>query len=294
MLPVPSAVLAATNNLRTRQSMLLGSALEGGWGPTFNVGDQGTSFGPYQMHQGGLLTSLGLTPQQAENPSMATRAMLPVYEHAVNQISDQLWQTNPQQAAEQAARIAENPAQDYYSQGAPVTQDWANVTAVLQNQKSSGGMPVNATTTAAGGAGGNPLISGIFSQLMQLIGLGPVFGLLPASSGVTQGGILGALFGITDVKKSIERIGLVIFGAALVIVGIVILVMPAAKKGVQEAAAIRRGGTALTGGGGRPGVSPEETARKQAIANRSLDIGQQKVNLQRQREMRLTRGSSTA
>jgi len=37
-------------------------------------GDGGTSFGPYQMHRGGRLTTAGYTPAQAEDPILATRA----------------------------------------------------------------------------------------------------------------------------------------------------------------------------------------------------------------------------
>jgi hypothetical protein len=281
--PVPSAVLSATQNLRTRQAMLLGSDLEGGWGPDFAVGDNGTSFGPYQMHEGGLLTSLGLSPAQAENANTATQAMLPYYENAVNQISDQQWQNDPQHAAEQSAFIAESPAEDYYASGRPVSQDWSQVTAVLQNQKSTGGMPTDATLTAAGNAGGIPSVSNLWSLFQDLLGLA-----LPGSGLGSGAGSIG-----TSIKSDLERVGLVIFGGILIIVGIVVLVMPAERKVASAALQTSRAGKA-TGliTSGHSGPSPAEVQRKNAIAQRSLDIGQQKVDLQRQRENRLAARSS--
>jgi cell wall-associated NlpC family hydrolase len=38
------------------------------------TGDNGSSFGPYQMHRGGRLDAAGYTPQQAMDPVLATRA----------------------------------------------------------------------------------------------------------------------------------------------------------------------------------------------------------------------------
>ncbi len=87
----PRAIFSETKNLRTREAMLLGSGLEGGWASPYPVGDQGTSFGPYQMHDG----RGGLSQKQAENARTATKSMMPSYESAVNQISDQLWNTDP-------------------------------------------------------------------------------------------------------------------------------------------------------------------------------------------------------
>jgi hypothetical protein len=263
---VPTAVLGQTKNLRTRQSMLLGSDLEGGWESPFPVGDNGTSFGPYQMHEGGALTALGLTSTQAENARTATKAMMPTYENAVNQISDHLWQTNPESAAEQAAVIAERPAQTYYaSRGSGVVNAaWQNTSAVLAGKKSTGGMPTNAVLTSAGE---NPLT--IAGDLLT--------------------GNVSGLLGATGFKSVLERIGLVIFGAVLVIIGIVILALPAAKQAATTAASIRRGGNAL---GMASGAAAEDSARRQAIATQANEIGVRKVALQEQREARLARSSA--
>ena len=272
---VPSAVLAQTQNLRARQSMLLGSALEGGWNSPFPVGDQGTSFGPFQMHQGGLLDSSGLTPQQAENPSQAVAAMLPYYDNAINQISDKEWNTNPQHAAEQAARIAESPAQDYYAAGRPVAQDWQSVVKVLSGQKSQSGMPPQeANLTSA--TSGNTSLPGIGSFLS---------GILNALTGgsLGTGFYSGGLGGSLNFKSDLERIGLVIFGSLLVLVGILVLVAPAASKAAGETRGIQR-----TVGGFRPSrQDPQDVERRQAIANRSLSLGEQKIALMQQREARL-------
>lgn len=40
------------------------------------VGDNGTSFGLFQLHKGGMLTSAGLTPEQAYNPETNARVSL--------------------------------------------------------------------------------------------------------------------------------------------------------------------------------------------------------------------------
>ncbi len=110
-----SAIDSIVTDDRVRLAMLMGSYMEGGWGPTYNVGDRGTSFGPYQMHIGGALTSSGLTPKQAEDPVLATRAMLGSYQGAVAKVSDAQWKSNPKQAAALAAYYAEHPAHMYPS-----------------------------------------------------------------------------------------------------------------------------------------------------------------------------------
>src|SRR5215472_11459925 len=265
---VPHAVLSQTKNQRLRESMLLGSSLEGGWQAPYPVGDQGTSFGPYQMHEGGALSQFGLTPRQAENANTATKYMLPSYSNAVNQISDQEWQNNPEQAAEQAAVIAESPAQDYYATygNQAVNQRWSATQAVLKGKKSTGGMPAqNAQLTSFGDW--VPIFGGI---------LGNLFGL--SQAGVGGGGL----------KDFMERTGLVILGGLLIIIGFVILAIPAARAGISVAS-----GTAVSANRGLRaaanigGAQAADQQRRQDIANRSIAIGEQKVALQRQREQRL-------
>lgn len=111
--PVIEAINQTVDNGRVRLAMMMGSYMEGGWGPNYDVGDGGTSFGPYQMHRGGALTSSGLTPAQAEDPVTATRAMLGAYEAAVAAVPDSLWTSDPKHAAALAAFKAERPTQMY-------------------------------------------------------------------------------------------------------------------------------------------------------------------------------------
>lgn len=273
---VPTAIMAQTKNLRLRESMMLGSSLEGGWNPPFGVGDNGTSFGPYQMHEGGALTSSGLTPQQAEDPSLSTKAMMPAYASAVNQISDQEWKNNPEQAAEQAAVIAEAPAQDYYTTDGVQTVNlhWTNTQRALKGKKSIGGMPTQtATTTSAPGdvftAGLNGIIPGL-GNFLSLFGVGT------ANS---------------KIKDWMERGGLIIFGGLLVLVGIVIFAIPAAQKAGQLAVSSNRQLSAARNLGG---AGAADAQRRQAIADRSLAIGEKNAETKRLRENRLDRAKAAS
>jgi cell wall-associated NlpC family hydrolase len=110
--PVVAAIDRLVSNGRVRLAMLVGSGLESGWDP-HQVGDNGTSFGPYQMHIGGALTAAGGTPQQAQDPAWATRAMLGAYTAAVARVPDRLWNSDPKNAAALAAYYAERPARMY-------------------------------------------------------------------------------------------------------------------------------------------------------------------------------------
>lgn len=271
---VPKAVLGQTTNLRLRESMLLGSSLEGGWNPPYPAGDGGTSFGPYQMHEGGALTQFGLTQQQAENANTATKYMLPSYANAVNQISDQEWNNNPEQAAEQAAVIAESPAQDYYSsQGVQaVNQNWQTTQATLKGKHSTGGMPPQEANLTSAGEHGSGLPN-LGSWLPSLLG-----GLF------SQFAFGGVLPNPGSFKSDLERIGLVIFGGLLIIVGLVIFAIPAAKAAGGMAISANRELGAVRNLGG---AGAKDVARRQAIADRSLALGEQKIALQRQRENRL-------
>jgi len=129
---VVDAILNVTSNTEVREAMLLGSGLESGWRSNA-VGDNNTSFGPFQMHIGGALTAAGGTPAEAENPTWAAQHMLGAYESAVQSIPQSLWQSDPEQAAEQAAVRAERPQVSYYqSQGtARVNQWWASTKQAL-------------------------------------------------------------------------------------------------------------------------------------------------------------------
>lgn len=284
MADTPPVILADTKNYRLRSAMLLGSALEGGWTSPYPVGDHGTSFGPFQLHQGGKLDSLGGTPQQAEDPRWAVKAMMPDYSHAVNQISDQLWTNNPEAAAEQAARIAEQPAQSYFaSQGRQtVNAKWHASQQILAGKHSTGGMPVDVGLTSAGDLPipvGGPIVGSIFSWLFG--GGGPL--------GSIAGGFKG------NVVDWLERGGLILFGALLVIVGILVLAAPGAARVAETAAETRslgrRTGVMSTDAAknfeARSAEREADRERRTAIADRSLAIGERKVSVMEQREQRL-------
>lgn len=146
MTTVLQAILAATKDVRVRAGMALGALLEGGSlgaGP-FPTGDQGTSPGPFQIH---LPAHPGVSVAQAQNPLSAVAFMLPEYVGAVARVPASLWTSNPQQAAEQTAMLAERPAQDYYtSRPGAVQSAWKTVTSSL------------ATGNLSAGAGGSTTI----------------------------------------------------------------------------------------------------------------------------------------
>lgn len=70
-------LVAAIRNSRLDpdfQATLLATSLAESGGRLDAVGDQGSSFGPYQMNRRGRLASTGFTPQQAMDPVLSTRA----------------------------------------------------------------------------------------------------------------------------------------------------------------------------------------------------------------------------
>lgn len=155
MTTVLAAVTQVTDDARERLSLLMGALLEGGdlgAGP-FPTGDSGTSFGPWQFHftdLGG--THFGLTPQQAQDPAQAARAILPNYRAGVQRVTresgDSIWQTSPGLAAARAAYYAESPA--YMYPIARVQQAW---TALTGTDLSGNAVQL---VSAPGGPGANP------------------------------------------------------------------------------------------------------------------------------------------
>lgn len=221
--PVPAAILAATTDARTQLAMLMGSYLEGGWGPTYSVGDAGTSFGPYQMHEGGALDSLaGPTladrVTQAQDAGQATAAMLGRYQAAVQAVPADLWNSNPEQAGEEAAYRAESPALTYYaSQGSSrVTQAYQAATAV------QGGTPVQVDPNATS-----------VSSTPVTVTQGPRLHLLPEGFPLRIGPSI-----LTDSGQSAEfgvRLAEVIGGGILIATGLVLLAYAVVGKDAGQA-----------------------------------------------------------
>jgi hypothetical protein len=113
--------------------------------------------------------------------------MLSAYEAAVKSIPQSLWTSNPEMAAEEAAVAAEKPQQSYlssYGQNA-VNTAWSNTESAL------GG---NSTFTSSG----------------------------DSSTQTSPGGIAGDLesLGVTSLSGTVERLGLIVLGAILILVGV--------------------------------------------------------------------------
>lgn len=131
--------------------------------------------------------------------------------------------------------------------------------------------------------------------------------LSPAGGNVTNAqttSFLSSLGGIGAVASDFgsadfwERAALIIFGGLLILVGIIILALPAGTKAVEMGAGVSRDVRAiqrLTGGGGDSsgnsgGPTPEEREDRQrrlALAEENTRIGAEKVRIQGLREERL-------
>jgi hypothetical protein len=136
--------------------MLMGSSLESNWN-TNAVGDNGESFGPFQIH---ITVHPGVSSSQAQDPVFAAKYMLPAYQAGVSKVSPSLWQSNPAQAAATAAYYAERPAKMYSGYEAK----WSQVQAALNGADISG--PV---TGASGGVGGGADSGGVLSPVEDAV-----------------------------------------------------------------------------------------------------------------------------
>ena len=237
---VVDQILAQAPDPYTAEAMLLGSSLEGGWGPTFQVGDHGTSFGPFQMHEGGALTATGLTPGQASDPAQAVAAMLPYYESATQAQGTGLWNTNPETAAEQAAVMAEKPGNAsgivpyFVSPGvATVNAKWNNVLAAIGGGQYA--KPGSAAYNAAVATGANavgqstatytPASSSIGKVLQQIDGFlnpSPQVTVVPGWIDFFTGANKGASETAAVVATVVDRglgvlVGLVVMGIGVVL-----------------------------------------------------------------------------
>lgn len=119
--PVVDAILAKTSDQKMRWALLMGSKLESGWNQSA-VGDNNTSFGPFQIH---LPAHPGVTKAQAEDPTWAVNYMFGSYQSGVNQVPAAQWALNPATAAATAAYYAERPAVMYPSDR--VSSAWSAV-----------------------------------------------------------------------------------------------------------------------------------------------------------------------
>lgn len=175
------AILSVTNDTRTRLAMLVGSYMESGWNPG-SVGDQGTSFGGFQIH---LPAHPGVTAQEAEDPTFAAKYMLGAYQNGVSQVSPSLWSSNPAQAAATAAYYAERPLNMYPASS--YTAGYSAATKVL------GGANLGPSGTDGGtglGGSGNGT-----AQNASFLGLDPNSLLKPVQQILNQGYVFGLIAG---------------------------------------------------------------------------------------------------
>jgi len=122
---------------------------------------------------------------------------------------------------------------------------------------------------------------------------------LKGGAGITDATTTSFLSGATGFLSDIgsadfwERAGLIFFGAILIIVGIIILAMPAVKEAAGISRSVRSIGAAIPGGGGSGGPTEEEKAdrtRRLSLAEENTRIGAEKVRIQGMREARLSGG----
>lgn len=144
---VTDAIVQRVSDPNVRAAMLMGSYLESGWNP-LSVGDQNSSFGPFQIH---LPAHPGVTIQQAEDPQFAVAFMEPSYEAGVSSVAPSLWQTNPALAAATAAYKAERPSVMYPA--ARYAAAWPKVQAVLGGNTTLGSTGTAPGSTSSPGTG---------------------------------------------------------------------------------------------------------------------------------------------
>jgi len=126
--PVADAILGATNDAHVRAAMLMGAMLESGM-TTTAVGDNGKSFGPFQIY---LVAHPNVSASQAKDPGWATAFMLPSYQSGVNKVAPSLWTADPAKAAATAAYYAERPKVMYPD--SRIRSAWPTVQSALNGQ----------------------------------------------------------------------------------------------------------------------------------------------------------------
>lgn len=192
------AIQASTDD-KELQAVLLATALVESGGRLDATGDGGTSFGPYQMHVGGRLTSAGFTPEQAKDPLLSTQAA--IKEFLRFRVSDPgLWAANAQRPANASAYAAR------------VRGAVPEAAAILAKQDTGGG-------GILGGIGG--VLGGIGGALDDLPIVGDVIGAGGAvvDTGQAIAGFLGTLVN----PDSWKRAGMGIGGAILILVSGVLI-----------------------------------------------------------------------
>lgn len=275
------AIFNQTSNPNIRTAMTFGSGLESGWSDTATNPSGAT--GPFQIL---LSAHPDISFTAAEDPVQATAFMLPAYKAGVAQVPDSLWASNPEVAAEQAAILAEQPGGAFPDQGVPtsygsegvdvVNQRWTQTENYLQGPFSVG---IPTTTTSA--------ISNLPQWLQQLLlgPLAPIFGSNPGNLLSGAGKIISFLENPVD---AMERVGLVIFGAIIILVGLYVMSgSHAARSAGTQLATAPVGGAATRL---RSRASGQAAARRENIGlqKQAMSIGERRVAVAEKRQARLS------
>lgn len=146
----------------------------------------------------------------------------------------------------------------------------------------------------SGSAGGSSNASGGCPSFLS-----DPWGWFSCNSVKNAAGGLGKYF--LDPIDALERVGLVIFGAILIIIGIAILGFGPAKSALQIAAGVSREGRSvarIASAGGSSSAGPpsedqsEERSKRLELAERNLVLGERKQDFRESRELRLSRRQS--
>jgi len=263
--------------------MTFGTGLESGWSDTATNPSGAT--GPYQIL---LPVHPDITFSQAEDPNASTQFMLPAYKAAVAQVSSNLWASNPEVAAERAVIMAEQPGGPFPSGNTPtgygsegvdvVNQRWTQTQGILQGNFSPG---TAASTTSF--LPGNPL-----DWIKQFL-LGPLAPFVGGNSGSGALGALGKILNfLSNPTDALERIGLILFGAVLILVGLFVLSQgTTAGKAARQVALAPAGGAATRIRGAASGANAARQ-KQVGLQSKAMQIGERRVAVQEQRQARLS------
>jgi hypothetical protein len=277
------AIFGATSNARVRTSMVFGSDLESGWNDDATNASGAT--GPFQIL---LPVHPDINATGAEDPTTATAYMLGAYNSAVAQVPSSLWSSNPELAAEQSVITAEQPGGPfptsavgpYGSEGTSVVnQDWSNTTNILTGTYNPG---TNIKLTASDSS--VPTLPGWLQSLSGLLGIA-----LPGTGTGTSTQALTAIgHFLEDPQDAMERLGLIVFGGLIVIVGLVILAA-GTRTGGRAASAVP--GAAIGRASGLASGRTQDRNERLALQKQAYAIGERKVAVQEARQRRLDTNS---
>jgi hypothetical protein len=210
---VTDQILADTSDPHVRLAMAFGALMEGGSlgsGP-FGVGDNGTSFGPFQIH---LPAHPGVSAAQASDPAFATNYMLADYAGSASAQPASLWASNPELAAEQTAVAAERPAQTYIDARGQAAVD----SKYAQAQAALAGLAAGASSNPPGTSATATQTASIVPFLNPLNWPSLLGGAASSVGGSVAGGVAGSVMSV--MLPFVTKIAFIGVGGLLVVVGL--------------------------------------------------------------------------